>query len=170
MKKKLTSAELLAYIQEKGEPVLATTTEVFHEIPAITQLWFGETYATEYITYISSFDVDTKYKNQNFDYSFDYKFDSSWHDSYKGKFMVEMPEEQSDRPFVYLDEFEEALQTEMKKDESFAVLSYNNFFAGLNKAAVLARKLAHQKQKTTVTKQEIADWKNVSVQNLEIKD
>lgn len=92
MKKELTAAELLAYIKEKGELVLAQTTEQFNTVPAC-KLWFGYSGNS-----LSTWGGTTCDKNKPFKYIFDYEWTDSWHDSYKGKFIVEMPEEQPDRP------------------------------------------------------------------------
>jgi len=90
----LTHDELYNLIKQKGEPVLAITTEKYEEIPQGTKLWFG---ATPY--HISSADGFTKDKNKIFEYNFKYQWNDYWRYVYKGNFeLVEDEPEKKEQP------------------------------------------------------------------------
>ena len=78
----LTANELLEYIK-KHDITLVRTTERFKDIPAGTELWFGN-----YFSYVSTDNWITENRNKKFGYDFDYQWWDSWHDMYTGKFEI----------------------------------------------------------------------------------
>jgi len=72
--------EFKKHIAENGI-TLAKTTEEFEDIPKGTKLYFGIDN-----DFISSYEVDTKNRNKQFNYDFDYEWFGGWYSVYEGEF------------------------------------------------------------------------------------
>jgi len=76
------------HIAENGI-TLARTTEALEDIPKGTKLYFVINN-----DYISSYEVDTKNRNKQFNYDFEYQWSDYWGNKYEGEFeLVEKPEQ-----------------------------------------------------------------------------